>query len=456
MGKKRIEAKNKNKIFAIIFCIVFAVCTFISFILVVATRGTSLSYTLFRPNETLNQDFFMDFFNSIRDASRMDVYERGIIYPPLANLLFLFFSKFISHELTETTFYTRYEMQTNQRAIMVYLIFAFLCVVIFALITKVYLKKNQVSNGLAEVLSFIFLMFYPTYYCIERGNIILLAMIATAFFVFFHDSKNKNVQDAAMLSLAFAAAIKIYPAIFGLLYLVEKKYYSALKTIGYGIFLFFVPFLFYNHGQSFILFVQNLIQFNSENKSFYQADSVSILNFFYYLSDKYVVIGQIFFVLIELLSIVALFYVPKKWQRYALLSIMLLNIQSISSSYSMVFMIIPLFAFLADKGEKDKIDIIYLIFFCLLLVPLPCLYINHPEWVQGIFSAFHLEVSYNVNRLVGMPVMQLFNFCLFLEALLHAIQLKKQGIPLLSKIISNPKQKKEKSKAKPNNSPLIP
>ena len=41
-------------------------------------------------------DLFMDFFNSIRDASQGSaVYtERHVIYPPIANLLFLIFSRF--------------------------------------------------------------------------------------------------------------------------------------------------------------------------------------------------------------------------------------------------------------------------------------------------------------------------------------------------------------------------
>ena len=39
-------------------------------------------------------DFFMDFFNSIRDAAQgSGVYsERGVIYPPMANLIFLLLS----------------------------------------------------------------------------------------------------------------------------------------------------------------------------------------------------------------------------------------------------------------------------------------------------------------------------------------------------------------------------
>lgn len=441
MDKKTAAGKNRNVVFACVFCLLFFCGVVGSLVLAVVTRGKSFEMTLFHPNDSLNQDFFMDFFNSIRDASTMDVYEKGIIYPPLANLLFFFFSKFMPIEITSTSFYGRYDTQTNQRMIMVYLIFALLCVVMFALMSKYYLKKNRVSNGLAEVLSFIFILFYPTVYCIERGNIILLSMICTAFFVFFHDSREKMVREASLLLLAVAAALKIYPAVFGLLLLVERRYRSALKAVGYGLVLFFVPFLFYEHGASLFQFIQNLITFSSDNKASYSTDSVSILNLFYYLSDKYVSLGQIVFIAAELISIAALFFVPKKWHRYMLLSIILLNVQSVSSSYSMVFMIIPLIAFFADKQKKGIRDVIYLILFSLLLIPIPCFYIDHPEWVQGLFNAFHLNVSYNINRVLALPVVQIFFLFMCAEAIAHAVEVKRSGKPLISCIIGEPKKK---------------
>ena len=427
MGRKKIGQKNRVSVFAVVFIILFALGVFASLILAIVTRGHSLEMTMFHPNDSYNKDFFMDFFNSIRDASTMDVYENGIIYPPLANLMFLFFSKFISPEITSTSFYFRYNTQTDQRMIIIYLVFVMICFVFFSLITKYYLKKNLFNGGMAEVFSFIFVMFYPMYYCLERGNIILLAMICTAFFVFFHDSKDKLISDLALIALAVAAGLKIYPALFGLLLLAEKRYRSALKAVIYGVVIFFVPFIFYNHGASLILFIKNVLTFSSSNKAHYQIDSVSIINIFYYLSDKYVAVGKVAFILAELAALVSMFIVPKKWQKYALLSIMLLNIQSVSSSYSMVFMLIPFLAFISDRSKKQPIDILYLILFSLLFVPIPCFYINNPELVESFFALINMQVSYNINQLLALPTIQLLFFCMCVEAISHSIRLKKQG-----------------------------
>ena len=70
-------------------------------------------YYFFNPNagfEALffrsGEDMFMDFFNSVRDAAQFArVYtERRVIYPPLANLLFLIFSRFLPASYTDTAF----------------------------------------------------------------------------------------------------------------------------------------------------------------------------------------------------------------------------------------------------------------------------------------------------------------------------------------------------------------
>ena len=73
-------------------------------------------YYFFNPNAGFEklffrsgEDMFMDFFNSVRDAAQFArVYtERRVIYPPLANLLFLIFSRFLPASYTDTAFAER-------------------------------------------------------------------------------------------------------------------------------------------------------------------------------------------------------------------------------------------------------------------------------------------------------------------------------------------------------------
>ena len=49
----------------------------------------------------------------------------------------------------------------------------------------------------------------------ERGNVIYLAVIGMVCFIEHYQSENKVLREWAFIALAFAAAIKGYPAIFG-------------------------------------------------------------------------------------------------------------------------------------------------------------------------------------------------------------------------------------------------
>ena len=56
---------------------------------------------------------------------------------------------------------------------------------------------------------------YPVLYTIERGNILLIAVLALSIFVFYYDSNCWWKKEIALISLAIASGIKLSPAIFG-------------------------------------------------------------------------------------------------------------------------------------------------------------------------------------------------------------------------------------------------
>ncbi len=436
--------KDRQRLFFAVFFLLALGAVLGSLILAIRSDGASFHYTLFFAEiATPNRDFFMDFFNSMRDASTLDVYDKGVIYPPLANLLFFFFSRFISSSLANTSFDLRLALQADQRSIMVYLLFALICVVALALILKNYFQKSN-SRAVAEVMSFVFLFFYPFYYCVERGNILLLSMIASAFFIFFHNSPSKKVREFSYISLAFAAGLKIYPAFFGILLLVEKRYKAALHTILYGLLFFFVPFLFYDFGAGLFQLIDNLITFSQTNKAGFSFGSTSIMNLFYYLGDKYHTLGTAVFVLTELIALLCAFLAPQKWQRVFALTYMIINIHSVSSAYAAIFLIIPFAVFMSAETKKQRADWLYLVLFCLLLLPLPCIYYYHRDWILAFYEMLNIPYSSAVNKLLAWPCAQFMFLLVTVESLLHVIAAKKSGKKLSSFFI---KTKKKKAKA---------
>ena len=118
--KKTAAPKKKTElssVFIIVFLSLFALCFVLMLAMSLKTRGEAFLQTLFYADNSTNRDFFMDFFNAMRDAKDMDVYTRGAILTPLASLMFFLLAHMIPQNVIDSTFSLRYSMQANQQAI---------------------------------------------------------------------------------------------------------------------------------------------------------------------------------------------------------------------------------------------------------------------------------------------------------------------------------------------------
>ena len=103
-------------------------------------------------------------------------------------------------------------------------------------------------------------------YAIMRGNIILLAMLFTLYYGVFYDAKDERLRKTALLSLAIAANIKVYPAVFGCLLLKERRWKDIGRCVAYACLLFFPLFFTYDAGfkQPFSTFIHCLIELGGD------------------------------------------------------------------------------------------------------------------------------------------------------------------------------------------------
>lgn len=85
-------------------------------------------------------------------------------------------------------------------------------------------------------------------YAIMRGNIILLSVLFTLYYMVFYDSKDERLRKTALLSLAIAANIKIYPAVFGCILIKERRWKDIGRCAAYACLLFFPLFFTYDEG----------------------------------------------------------------------------------------------------------------------------------------------------------------------------------------------------------------
>lgn len=436
------------------FLVFFAASLFVSAVMAAASGGESWKYMLFHNGPYT--DMYMDFFNSIRDGGSDNVYsERNNIYPPLCVLIFRIMSKLIDPDLVSTHFKLRTLLQEDQISMMIYIIFALICIMSMIRLIESYANiKTQGKMKLqAAIISFAMIISYPVMFCLERGNILILSVIFAMFFMFFKDSEYKIIKELSYIALAFSAGIKLYPAIFGLTLIIEKKYKDAARLMLYGIIVVVFPIVFFldefradpasmSYGimpllkigtgvtldaESTSIFqklLKNLLNFAVNKKSSLNFSSVSVQNFVF-MADGSATVAKVLCAITEFIAVFCAFTTKTEWKKAFLLAYLMLNIPSASNSYALSFLLIPFCIFLFGTSEYKKKDWIHLGAFTLLLTPLPTLWYYHPDIIKNLANTLGLYYNTQLNQNIATFVFQLLFAFIVIETVASLIKTKK-------------------------------
>lgn len=357
------------------------------------------------------RDTFMDYFNSISVATLIASYKGSNIYPPLCWIIFDV-CRLLSGDVSaiiETGDKGNALLKQYQTPMMIWTIILMICLLlIYSLISEIWNYKTPLKQWAVLLL----MLSVPFLYMVERGNIIILSLIGTLAFFAMKDSEKRWVREIGYLCLAFAAAIKIYPAIFGFILIKEKKYKEAFRLAIYGIVVFTVPFLFFcaEGIKGIVLFFGNLLGWSSAyvnsvaNQAAAESGKMaavkevvdinvidgSRIGFAAFMEHLFMWFGmsvggatKIAAKLGTLLSVTAFmtaFLSKKKWQMVLLFTCVLAGFQSRSYVYAAAFLMIPFIFFLKEE-EKSTWNIIYFILMMLILFPLPFGWTEHlHEW----------------------------------------------------------------------------
>lgn len=208
---------------------------------------------------------------------------------------------------------------------------------------------------------------------LERGNIIMLAVCYVTFYLFAWKSENPVLRELALIALAMATALKVYPGILGVLLVFDRRWSECARLFVYGVLLSFAPFLWFPGGFELIpdllfnvLSPSSLVQppcllFSAWipvlGKILPEATAQEIGNGLYSLG-----------ILIGILSCVAAFFDRRKWRRTTLIVLALLLIPKIGGAYNLLYLIPCLVLFVNDPEEKGK-DLWTAFLFALVLSP---------------------------------------------------------------------------------------
>lgn len=245
----------------------------------------------------------------------------------------------------------------------VYAIYSSVMFITFSYICSKMLEKESFTKRLTATV--LFALSAPFVFgIIEQGNIVLLPMMLLAVAALWRDSKNKVKRELALIFIAVAAGIKVYPAIFGIIYLAEKRYKEAIRLIIYGILFFFVPFVFTGGIDGMITFFNNQ---SAVHQAWGKYSLVSIYSYaiFFDLGKK---IGIILSALFGCVALITVFFTKSMWQKYFMIAFIMVMCPLWSGQYTVCFFLIAFFAFLQSNQTLNNkfYDNIYIIMFSLI------------------------------------------------------------------------------------------
>lgn len=299
-----------------------------------------------------------------------------------------------------------------------FFIFLFLLIISLVFSCKYFLSTNNrpLTNLGIMVLTF---LTYPFLFTVDRGNFEGLVFIFLSLFVFFFTRKRYTTSG---IFLAFAIALKVFPAVLLLLFIPEKKYKACLISILTTIIISLISLAFFYGGfWNNLLFTISVPQLSAlyGPKDFYSSNnflyrSVSLLTLLKLVFIKTGIIYQhnmANFIPIYTKSVIVLF-IPMAfyvvfieevlWKKVAILIISMVTFPQLSTDYRLIHLFFPLFLFV-NSEEHSKLDWLYLILFALLLVPKNFYYI--PDIISdGGVNDISISVPLNILIMIGIVV----------------------------------------------------
>ncbi len=279
-------------------------------------------------------------------------------------------------------------------------------VLMFYAVQRVFERYGHAMRGAREPLFFTLCVLLSgiNLYAVERGNSVPVVVVVLLFAMYLREEEQPWKREAALVLIAFAAGMKLYPCVFGLLYLLEKRYAEALRLVLYGLILIFVPFLWFGGMDGLRQFFYNQEQIHLLQRNDFLTSIPSVGRFLAaelgWSAQPSGAIAQGLAVLFGAASLACVCLTKELWLRCLLLTGVVTLVPGWSAEYMALYFIVPCALFLCRSSERPrKADGIYAALLGGVFVSLP------------FATGFSLHAATSWNMLVSFGCIYLV--CLF-------------------------------------------
>ncbi|MCR4658220.1 MAG: glycosyltransferase 87 family protein, partial [Lachnospiraceae bacterium] len=187
-------------------------------------------------------DYFYHIFYGSDLTKTYNSFDVDPCFPPFAYLVYHYLYK-IAPVAGMTSLR---EVQSYPYYMFIFVICMSLVIVLFSYAVDFFMGSADNKKKAENLLLTILLLFSVPIgaSAVERANSALIVLVLLIYAMAFRDSDHKALRELSLILIAICANLKLYPAIFGLLYIKEKRWKEALRLILYGVLLFIIPFFF--------------------------------------------------------------------------------------------------------------------------------------------------------------------------------------------------------------------
>lgn len=321
-----------------------------------------------------HSDAGMDHFNSLlATAERRPYTVHHITYPPLAAMLYyLFFSlldkRFVAQVIAGNASFSARDLRHYSFAVIPYILFTLLSLLLIALTIRHALKlsdKEKTATILGVVLS------CGVISALDRGNNILFILGLLMFYTLFYDSENKVMAELALLALAVATGLKLYPVVFGVLLVRKHKYWQGFRAVGYILLALFLPFFFFEGWEAIRLWMENFLLAKVRYVHPGALNLDSILRSFGLVLETELpdILRTLFMALYVFVGLLGAIVYKEGYKSVAFCSFAIIGFAGVSPKYTLALTCLPLVVLLAH-GVKKWLDWVYFALLTLLNLPL--------------------------------------------------------------------------------------
>lgn len=329
-------------------------------------------------------DYFAHIFFGQDLTKTYNSFDTDPCFPPLAYLFYHYL-----YRINPPAEMANWRDAMNQPYnLIIFLMYSVVLVVLFHYAIQLYNRKNAKAASLNEdtLLTVTVLCSVPFFAsALERGNAVFLVCVLLLLALAFKDSDSKVLRELALIFIAVSASFKIYPAMFGLLYIKERRWKEAFRLLIYGFLIFIIPFVFFDGIEGIKDFIVMIYLVNGRSNERWTTIRGFITSMYMTFGGEGlkwtghhvgIIVENIFLVL----AFFGAFVSKNKWKSLMLFISPMVVYVSSAYRYTIIYFFLALICMLKEEGDgRTILNYVYAFLFAMIF--------TIPVWAFG----FELE-----------------------------------------------------------------